>query len=1178
MSKGKVISEMSPKEEPRKILTELARDGGAYIIACGRDSTSDSMRTARLEGMQEVLERVEGGNKLFVDFYDSNRIATWVRKHPSLILWVRNALGRPISGWQSYQNWAHCPGGIEEEYLFDDSMKVRDGVGGGVSELTAEGGLSHIRTILAREKESIRLAGLSGVGKTRFVQALFDPRVGKHCLAQSSVCYTDIADEPIPTPIDMAHQLVAFKKKVVLIVDNCPPNLHSQLTKVCSGDGSRLSLLTVEYDIKEDLPENTDVFYMDPSSNDLLVKLILERFSLISQNEAERIAEFSEGNARIAIAIAGIIKRGESVVALKDETLFKRLFWQRNDPDKNLLRAAEAFSVVYSFDGENISPQGELSRLGSLVGLSVEDLYRHAEELSKRGLLQKRGKWRAVLPQAISNRLAKQALENIPIVLIEARLDEDKTYRLLKSFSNRLGFLHDSSVAEGIAERWLSEGGLLGDIANFGYLEIDLFSNIAPVNPKVTLEAIERAAREGGEGFTSRKNRHHQVFVRLLRRIAYDPNLFERCCLLLLRFVAADGPTDKNGTAQEVLSTLFYIHYSGTHASLEQRLGVISLCTPDESQFNWISEHLLNAALQTSYFRNHYEFKFGAHSRDYGAFPRDEKEVHSWYSTVLRFAQELAVSSLKIAPSVRNVLADRFRGLWWNAGIEDELISCAEFVNQSYYWESGWIAVRQLLCYGKKELDDESKQKLAALEKRLAPNDLKQLIKAYAFTGNRLRFDLAEAEDEDYVAGYERVAKKTEDYGKELAKSPAVFDQLLLEMLTSNSNRMLQLGYGLGMQVDDPAYFWNSFKFCLSDIPVQKRSLSVVIGFLLGRETQDGDWVQQVLDEAVTCAILSPHFPAFQCGISVDKRGAERLAKSLNGSFAPISEYGRIAYSSKKLDDTTLGGLLELIMNKADGESVALDILSSRIELKKELPLCGELKRIGQRLSLQMFKKEELSQMDEYHLRQVVEFCYLGSEEAEAARMYCREMRDSIDSGLMYDFQSGHLVNPMLAVQPLIVLDELLLGSELGARFFSRLYRHREYALSAATVEVVVEWCEIDPEKRFPLVAEITPLFISSNNQDSISISPLAKALMTRVPNGVSILSGLGAWVHPTSWSGSLSVAMAKRVPFIEELLVHEKESVRQWAAQTLGELKADIEDQRKREEERHKQRYGSFE
>ena len=56
---------------------------------------------------------------------------------------------------------------------------------------------------------------------------------------------------------------------------------------------SMLSLVTVEYDIRDDDPEETDVFRLEPSSVDLIEKLVRARFKNISQVDARTIAEFS---------------------------------------------------------------------------------------------------------------------------------------------------------------------------------------------------------------------------------------------------------------------------------------------------------------------------------------------------------------------------------------------------------------------------------------------------------------------------------------------------------------------------------------------------------------------------------------------------------------------------------------------------------------------------------------------------------------------------------------------------------------------------------------------------------------------------------------------------------------------------------------------------------------------
>jgi len=154
----------------------------------------------------------------------------------------------------------------------------------------------------------------------------------------------------------------------ILIVDNCSSDLHKRLTQQCqsaSGNGN-VSLLTIEYDIREDLPEETDVIELKAASADLIESLLASRYPHLPEVDRQRIGEFSGGNARIAIALASTVSSGGTLASLKDEDLFQRLFEQRNPTDPNLLRAAEAFALVYSFDGVDVADDSHLAPLGSL--------------------------------------------------------------------------------------------------------------------------------------------------------------------------------------------------------------------------------------------------------------------------------------------------------------------------------------------------------------------------------------------------------------------------------------------------------------------------------------------------------------------------------------------------------------------------------------------------------------------------------------------------------------------------------------------------------------------------------------------------------------------------------------------------------------------------------------------
>ena len=122
----------------------------------------------------------------------------------------------------------------------------------------------------------------------------------------------------------------------------------------------------------------------------------------------------------------------------------------------------------------------------------------------------------------------------------------------------------------------MSPGGLLHDVGQLNEDGIQLLLNVAPVAPDAVLNAIEIAAtRQEAVHLFVTGNILASTIGDLLAAIAYDPNLFERCVVLLAKFALAENEGGKTGQYRDRLCSLFALRLSGTMADPKMRESVV---------------------------------------------------------------------------------------------------------------------------------------------------------------------------------------------------------------------------------------------------------------------------------------------------------------------------------------------------------------------------------------------------------------------------------------------------------------------------------------------------------------------------------------------------------------------------------------------------------------------------
>lgn len=1165
-----VMKEMRPKGKLRNAIKDLIQKKGAYIIVSGA-SVSDSGLISRRNAMRNSVKRQSGQKHLKIDYFDSSKLASWVRQYPSIILWLRETIKRPLRGWQPHGNWSGRSSFAHDDFLVDDEIKFRAGAVEGEQFMSANETLETFRRLLSQPKKSVRLAGLSGVGKTRFVQALFEDVQGQP-LNKTIVVYADMSHQPIPYPDTIAQEMLLNDSRAILIIDNCPPELHKRLTSICCEQRSNISLMTIEYDVREDLPEETDVFMMEPSSTSLIGKIVARRFPEIDVINIRTIAEFSGGNARIALALAATVKKGESPT-LKDEELFIRLFEQRNGRDNTLLKAAEVCSLLYSFEGVKTEEGSELSLLATLIGVTSQELFRCVAELKRRDLVQSRDVWRAILPHAIANRLAKKALESIPTADVINLFQQHE--RMCKSFTRRLGYLNDSDVAIDIATKWLEPNGWLGstngNLSNYG---LTLIKSIAPLVPEKILDFFDRADKQS-DNFASRNNQHSNEICKLLCLIAYESSCFEKSCRLLCRFAKTESIKENNNSIRQQLYRLFQIRLSGTHATIEQRKNIIDeqLQSSDPEE-RLLGITLLEKTLKTERF-NGFDFSFGARPRNYGYYPHNDGEVMRWFETFLGLFTEQAIQNIdpELRIRARVFLGGHLRQLW-RAGFHKLLGDLSAKIHSSGFWYEGWIGTKSLCQYDRDKLNEDQVSQLKVLEMQLRPTTLFDQTKALVLANRHHNWtdidDNIAVDSFDPTKSTIRYQERVKQLGMEIANDESTLKRLLPELLSSDNQPLVVLGSGVGEGCSDPRFLWSQIVNDLGNISERLRKLEFVIGFLKACANRHREFVVQTLDNMINDRLFGSVFPYIQSNFLITFTEITRLRRSVSLGLADINSFNCIGYAQfhESIEDFEVISLFEDLLLKERGIIVVIQNLYHRFQLASSNMSPSLVAFTASVISTFSFKEKTEYSID-YCLAYLTTKC-LKDNHIEA-KIVCKNIKaEIIVSHSYYDFKE--LIDSLASVCPESFLDTFF-SDDVVIDILSL----EDGPLEKISITSLEFWCSKNPDK-IPAILRCLMPFIQSTATNTLEWKPIVYDLIKLASSPVDALTATESWLSPWGWTGSLVDLLHGRLKLIREFRSSHIAGSADWVNKNIKRISAQIKNEEEEGRRFKRAFYQSFE
>ena len=911
----------------------------------------------------------------------------------------------------------------------------------------------------------------------------------------------------------------------------------------------------------------TEVIRIEAEGPGVAEHLLLRRFPDIGQINARKIAEFAYGNARVSLAVAERVEEGESLAKLSDAQLFDRLFEQRNQRNGDLRAHAEVLSLVYSFSVNDMEAGiDELAVLGSIYDIPRLELYRSAATLMDRHIAQSRSQWRAILPQAVANRLARDALSKLPSKTLRTAFEAPGRDRLLMSFAHRLSLLHDHAVAKEIVETWLQEGELLGDLSSLDDNRIRILDYVAPVAPNAVLNRIE--AEIGSDGFGGMQTGYNPLrttIISLLQSLAYDSEAFEQCLALLLKVADFEDESNNFDAVRDKIVQFFYAYLSGTHASLSQRLVVVRNALLSENpKRRSLGFCMLSAALGGSPWLGSGPNDFGARPRDFGYQPNDD-ELVEWRNKFIDLAVEMGLKNdAHLSGSARSELAQSFRTLWHHQAMREKLVEAARELNANQPWVEGWKAVRSTIYFDYRKTKPEDRvepfpEDLAALERELAPRNLMSEIKTYVLGGGHDSWELDDEFDHDepkeYDASRQRLSRQAEELGEEFACSGRPMSELGKDLFAPEYMPCrTAFGRGLARGSLDRNAAWHELVEELHRFGSKNYDFSVLCGFIEEIELQNRPETQALLDQCVEDAYLRTAVVGLTPSQSFDGDDLERCITALQHPDTLPSMYGVLLWGDfyAGLPEDRLLDLVGILLDKPNGDDVVLDGLYMKLHCKsKETGTLGvRFHRIGLLAATRRLIRSQydLGGSTDHKTECVIRaaFSFEGNEPEKEAWLDAIFTVVDKKHGYMNRFDNAIRTTAKLA--PESFLNRVFVGDEDVQRKRWHFIGHGglgKLPLAGIDIKVLIEWClgQANPNV-WPVVGAGIKLWIEDSDNGNTKFSEEALRFLEASPQPELVLKAFACLLEPKSWSGSRADIMENRTMAFRVLVEHSNPDI----------------------------------
>lgn len=754
----------------------LGRDFMEYQGFCvlntkfGDPNTDVNLMPADMRGRRfPITFRLDEYNdKTLKDKYDKER-TNFIR---NLTVAIRECAGKAVFHLEEdikpFQTW--------------ESHKSISGFDGGY----IQDGLEQYLEEIKRNKENLRITGLSGLGKTRMVMEAFKDNNAKYLYAyidcQTSNCELILGKLPF---------MFEHYKEMVLIFDNCDIALHNRIIEIKKANHASNPIITIYNEPDENSNSFSTPLRLQKELN-AVVEKIIERFpQFYKPEDKEKLLDLAGGIPMMAQLLVEGLRNGGPIGVVSDTVLMNKILGtNETSDDRKIMRTLSLFDFI-GFEKdlhkelEFIATTKCITSIDKNNEVLVQDFDRVVLKYLKRKIIERKGRLISIRPTPIALYLISEWIEQCTdvrlLAVIKAIQESEIAKPLTDSFADQFRYMGHNERARIMLNK------LLGEKSPFGNAEVintdlgsRLFRSFVEVNPEAVADCLWSVIGSISIDGLRLIDKGRRNLVWTIEKLCFEPRTFDKGAeMMMLLAMAENEHIGNNATGQFI--ALFPLYLPATAATLEQRL----LFLQKQVQYKERQLILLSAlgrALRTRDFI----FFGGAEQRGTEKLsnyqPKTNEEISKYIHECLDMLMVLIEENPALLDRCSEILEGNL-GCLCEAGYGWSTMNCIHKIAElkKHSWDKMLDEIRFVLCHKAIRLAEELRADMEEMISQLSNDDFffrfSQVEKKNRWVSDKFNYEeIIDRNNKDYEELAKEMASDYKLYTTELLKKIYSFD------------------------------------------------------------------------------------------------------------------------------------------------------------------------------------------------------------------------------------------------------------------------------------------------------------------------------------------------------------------------------------------------------------------